>query len=134
MLNNLDIVSAGCTTAASWFSAFKFPPKTSADVLTGVVPLEASEGSATAVVDRVDGRVADVDRTWFGVFTARASAPVLLLDATSGINAVATGSVEEVAAKAKVSGPAAIEGIIDVEDVGMGVEVWMSAGIEDISV
>lgn len=123
MLNNLDKVSAGCTAAASWVWLFNFPPSTSADVLTEVAPLPTSECSDGLVVDEVDGRVADVDRTWLSASTVRASVVGLLLDATLGVNGVAIDFVEEVTTKAEVSGLAAIEGTIDEEDIGIGVEV-----------
>lgn len=134
MLNNLDKVSAGCTLAASLLSPLKLPPKTSDDVLIGVMLIAASEWSGAAVVGRVDSRVADVDRTGLGVLTVRVSAAGLLLDPTSGVNGLAAGVVEEVTAKAKVSGMAAIEVITDVEDIGVGVEVRISAGIEGVFV
>ena len=79
-------------------------------MLTEYVLLAASECSGTAVVDRVDGRVADVDETWLGVLGVRAG---LLLDATSGVNGVAPDVVD---------------------DIVMDIEVWMSADIEGISV
>lgn len=53
----------------------------------------------------------------------RASVVGLLLDATLGVNGVAIDFVEEVTTKAEVSGLAAIEGTIDEEDIGIGVEV-----------
>lgn len=124
-LNNLDKVSAGCTAAV------KISPRTSADVLAGVVPLEASECST--VVDRNDGRVANVDRAWLGGLTVEASAAGLLLDTMSGVDCLA-GVVEEVATKAEVSGLAAIGDIINEEYTGVGVEDWLSAGIEGVSV
>lgn len=58
----------------------------------------------------------------------------LLLNATLVVKVVAAAIVEEVIAKAEVSGLAAIRGIIDEEVIGMGVEMAMAAGIEGISV
>ena len=58
----------------------------------------------------------------------------LLLNATSVVKVVAAAILEEVIAKAEVSGLAAIRGIIDEEVIGMGVEMAMAAGIESISV
>lgn len=92
MLNSLDKVSAGCKTAASWFSLIELPLETSANVVTGVAPLPASESSDTAFVDTVDGRVAEVDGNWLGVLVRRSAA-----------RSVAAGMVEEVAAKVEVS-------------------------------
>lgn len=103
-------------------------------MLIEIVPLETSECSGPAVVNRVDGRVADIDRIWLDVLTARAFAAGLLLDATSGVNSFAASTVEEVAKSADFSGLAAIEGVIDEEDMITGVKVWISAGIEVDSV
>ena len=109
--NILDKVSAGCTTAAS--------------VLVGVASLPASESSDPAAVDSVIGGFDDVISTWPSAFVARTFAAGLLLESTSGVNGVAVGTVEEVATRAEVSGLAAIEGIIDEEDIGRVVEVWI---------
>lgn len=68
------------------------------------------------------------------MLTAGVSAAGSLLDITSGINGFVAGVVEEVVTKADVSGLAAIEGVIDEEDIGVGVEIWMSAGTAGISV
>ena len=119
-LNNLDKVSAGCTTAAS--------------VLVGIASLPASECFDPAAADRAVGRVADVVRTWLSALVVKASVAEVLLDATSGVNAVAAGAVEEVGAASEVSGLAAVEGVTDEEDIGTMVEVWRSAGIEGMSV
>ena len=58
----------------------------------------------------------------------------LLLNTTLGVNGVAVGAVEEVVEEKETSELAAIEGINDREDVGVVVEVWLSAGVEGISV
>ena len=58
----------------------------------------------------------------------------LLLDTPSSVDSLAAGIVEEVATKAEVSELAAIEGIVDDEVIGVGVFVWMSSGIEGVSV
>ena len=131
MLNNRDKVSAGCTTAASFVSLLIIPLETSADVLIRSAPLPVSECSDTAVVGRVDGRVTEVDRT---MLIARTFVAGLMLDATSGVAGIAAGIVEEVAAKAEVPGLVAIDGSTDEEDIGMDVDIMMSAGIEGISV
>ncbi len=68
------------------------------------------------------------------MLTVKASAVGVLLDATAGVNGVAAGIAEEVAAMAEVSGVAAINGIADEDEIGRGVESWMATGIEDISV
>ena len=57
-----------------------------------------------------------------------------MLDARSGVAGIAAGMVEEVAAKAEVSGLVAIDGSTDEEDIGMNVDVMMSVGIEGIAV
>lgn len=64
----------------------------------------------------------------------RVSAVGSLLDVTSGINGFVAGVVEEVVTKAEVSELAAMEGVIDKEDIGVGVEIGMSAGTAGISV
>ncbi len=119
-LNNLENVSVGCTTAAS--------------VLAEVAPLPVSDCFVTAATAIAVGTSADVDRTMLSVLPARTSAVGLLLDASSGVDGVAVGIIEEVAATIEVGAPPAIEGIIDEEDIGTGVELWMSARFEAISV
>ena len=57
-----------------------------------------------------------------------------MLDPMSDVNGVATGVVEEVATNAEVSGLAAIEAVTDEEGTSIGVEVWILAGVEGISV
>lgn len=78
----------------------------------------------------VDGGVTEVDSIWLGVLMMRASAA----DIASGVNGVVAGFIEEVAAASEVSGLAAMEDVTDEEDIGIGVETMMSAGIEGISV
>ena len=73
-----------------------------------------------------DGRVTEVDSIWLGVLMMRASA--------AGVNGVVAGFIEEGAAASEVSGLAAMEDVTDEEDIGIGVETMMSAGIEGISV
>ena len=68
------------------------------------------------------------------MLTVRVSAAGLFVDVTSGVNGLVTGVVEEMAAKAEVSGLTAIEDFIDEEDICVGVEVWMSVGTAGISV
>ena len=119
-LNNLDKVSAGCTTAAS--------------VLGGIASLAASECFDPAAADKAVGRFADVVRTWLSALVVKASVVGLLLDATSGVNGVAAGAVGEVGAASEFSGLAAVEGVIDEENIGTMVEGWRSAGIEVMSV
>ena len=109
--NILDKVSAGCTSAVS--------------VLVGVALLPASESSDPAAVDSVVGGLDDVISTWPNALVARTFAAGLLVDTTSGINGVAVGNVEEVAAKTEASGLAAIKVVIDEEDIGSVVEVWI---------
>lgn len=133
-LKSLDKVAAGCRTAAAWLSLFEIPPLTSADVLTEFVPLPTSERRGMAVVDGINKRTIDVDGIWPGVFMVRVFMEGLLLDATSGVGSAAAATVEEVAAKAEVSGLASIRGAIDEEDIAMVVEIWVSAGVEGISV
>lgn len=106
-LNSLDTVSAGCTLAVS------------------VDP--AAVGSAV-------GRVADVNRAWLSALAVGILAAELLLDTKLGVNDFAVDSAEEVAARDEVSGLAANESIIDEEDIVTVVEVWISAGIADVSV
>ena len=118
-LNNLDTVSAGCTTATS--------------VPVGVTSLSAPDISDPAVVGKVVGRVADISRPWLDALVVGRSVAELLLDTTIGVNDVAVGAVEEVVEK-ETSELAATEDINDKEDVGMVVEVWLSAAIESISV
>lgn len=78
-----------------------------------------------AAVGSAVGRVADVNRAWLSE---------LLLDTKLGVNGFAVDSAEEVAARDEVSGLAANESIIDEEDIVTVVEVWISAGIADVSV
>ena len=68
------------------------------------------------------------------MLTVRVLAAELLLDASLGVNGIATGIIEELKAIFEVSGLAAIEGMTGVEGVGMGVKVWISAEIEGVSV
>ena len=110
-LNMVDKVSAGCATAAS--------------ELFGVASLPASESSDPAAVDTVVGGVDDVISTWPSALVARTFAAGLLVDTTSGVNGVAVGNGEEVAANTEVSRLAVIEGIIDEEDIGRVVKVWI---------
>ena len=109
-LNNFDAVSAGCTTVAP--------------VFVGVISLPASEVSGPASVVKVVGRVADISRPWLDALVVGRSVAGLLLDTTLGVNDVA---VEEVVEEKETSELAAMEGINDKEDVGMVVEVWLSA-------
>lgn len=122
ILNNLDKVSAGCIVAAS--------------VLVGSASLPAWECSDPAVVDRVVGRVTEIDEGRFKALGVRTCAVELLLDAASGNKGVAVGIVEKATAKRELSWLAAMRGFIDEEDIGTstGVEVWMSAGIDGIPV
>ena len=119
-LNNIDAVSAGCTTVAP--------------VLVGVFSLPAFEFSDPASVDKILGRVTDIDGPWLDALVVGRSAAVLLLDTTLGVNGVAVGAVEEAVEEKETSELGAMEGINDKEGVGMVVEVWLSAGFEDISV
>ena len=63
----------------------------------------------------------------------RASAVRVLLDA-AGINRVVAVFVNEVAAASEISRLVVMEDVTDEEDIGIGVETIMSAGIEGISV
>ena len=119
-LNNPDAVSAGCTTAAS-------KP-------VGVTSLSAPDILDPAAVEKVVGRVADISRPWLDVLVVGRSVVGLLLDTTLGVNGVAVGAVEEVVEEMETSELAAMEGIKDREDVGVVIEVWLSAGVEGISV
>ena len=112
-LNGFDAVSAGCTTVAP--------------VLVGVISLPASEVSGPASVIKVVGRVADISRPWLDALVVGRSVAGLLLDTTLGVNDVAVGAVEEVVEGKETSELAAMEGINDKEDVGIVIEVWLSA-------
>lgn len=68
------------------------------------------------------------------MLTVRGLAADLMIDVSLGVNGIATGIREELEAILEVSGLAAIEGMTSVEGVGIGVKVWMSAGVEGISV
>ena len=119
-LNNLDAVSAGCTMVAP--------------VLVGVSSLSAPEVSDPAAVIKVVGRVADISRLWLDALVVGSSVVGLLLATTLGVSGVAAGAVEKVVEEKETSEVAATEGINDEKDVGMVVEVWLSAGVEGISV
>lgn len=58
----------------------------------------------------------------------------LLLDTTLDVNDVAVSAVVEVVEEKETSELVASNAVNDKEDVGMVVEVWLSAGVEDISV
>ena len=75
-----------------------------------------------------------MDSDWLGVLTMRTSVAVVLLDAALGVDGVVAGVVKEVAAASDVAELAATEDIIDEEDIAIGVETMVSAGIEGISV
>ena len=68
------------------------------------------------------------------MLTVRVLAADLLLDASLGANGVATGIMEELEAVLEVSVLAAFEGMTRVEVIGIDVKVWMSSGIEGVSV
>lgn len=85
-------------------------------------------------MDRADGGVADVDNDWLGVLMMGASVAGVLLDTAPGVDGVVAGVVKEVAAASEIAGLAVTEDVIDEEDIAIGVETMMSAGIEGISV
>ena len=68
------------------------------------------------------------------MLTVRELAAGLLLDASLEVNGIAIDIMEELESVLEVSGLAAIEGTTGVEDIGIGVKVWMSSGIEGVSV
>ena len=117
--NSFDAVSEGCTPAAS--------------LPVGVTSVSAADIVDPAAVGKVVGRVADISRPWLDALVVGSSVAGLLLDTTFGINGVAVSAVEGVMEE-ETSELAAMEGINDKEDVGMVVEVWLSAGAEGISV
>ena len=119
-LKNLDAVSAGCMKAAT--------------VLVGITSLSAPDIVDSAAVGKVVGRDADISRPWLDALVVGRSVAGLLLDTTFGIKGVAVSTVEEVVEEKEISELAAMDGINDKEDVGMVVEVWLSAGVADISV
>ena len=117
--NSLDNVSVACATAAS--------------VLAEVVPLPASDCSDPVAVDGMVVRATGVARIWFEVLIEKT--PVLLA-AKSSASGVAVGMTEDVTANIDASELAMVEGV-DKEDIGIigtGVEVWMPARFEAISV
>ena len=57
-----------------------------------------------------------------------------MVDATLGVNGVAAGIVEGMAVRPTSSELAAIKVVVDEEDIGKNIEVWMAAGVEGISV
>lgn len=68
------------------------------------------------------------------MLTVRVLVADLLLDGSLRVNGIATLIMEELEAVLEVSGVAAIEVMTGVEGIGIGVKVWMSSGIEGVSV
>ena len=114
--NSLDNVSVACATTAS--------------VLAKAVPLPISDCSDPFAVDRAVVRATGVERSWFDVLIEKT--PVLLA-AKSNVSGVAVGIAEDAAANIDASELVTIEGV-DKEEKGIGVEVWMPARFEAISV
>ena len=105
-----------------------------ASVPVGVTSLSAPDILDPVAVDKVVGRIADISRPWLDALVVGRSVAGPLLDTTLGVNGVAVGAVEEVVEEKETPELAAMEGINDREDVGVVVEVWLSAGVEGISV
>ena len=105
-----------------------------ASVPVGVTSLLALDISDPAAVDKVVDRVADSSRPWLDALVVGRSVAGLLLYTTLGVNDVAVGAVVEIVEEKETSELVATEDINDNEDVDMVVEVWLSAGVEGISV